>query len=179
MPPKIEGVSPPLNLEKEEIDPQKLEEYRSLFLEQIENSNYSNNFFVSLEGVPIQYRRELALSFIKEMRPGFFIEYLKAYNFEIAVENELALKVIETCAFINVSERIHRFKRLDKKIALILIEKGEGYNVIRYIDHIGDMDIKEAFRLIFNGKSPEKESRLKEDLRLHFGQVWLDKHGII
>lgn len=174
MPSKMEGVNPAPNLDniEEGIDPQKLEGYRKSFLESIGNGSYDK---VSLESVPLQYRKEMALNFIKEERPGFVVEYLGKYNFDIAFENEVALKTIEIGGLINIAERVRSFKRLDREIALTLIEAGEGYNVIIGIGHIGGMDIEEVCKFFFTGKNQEAEKSAKARL----GKEWLNAHGVV
>ncbi len=180
MPPTMGGVSRTSNLEKIEIDQQKLEEYRTSFLESIRcNKNGTTVGVVSLENVSLQYRKEMALTFIKEERPGYVIGYLKKYNFDIADENEIALKVIEMGGLINVAERVRSFKKLDRDIAVTLIEAGEGYNIIIGIDHVGNMDTEEACKLIFSGKNPKSEQNTKVALERTFSKDWLSKHGIV
>jgi hypothetical protein len=174
MPPKMGGVNPVPNLDniEEAIDLQKLEGYRKSFLESLGSGSYDE---ISLENVPLQYRREMALGFIKDVKPGYVIEYLGKYNFNIATENEIALKTIEIGGLKNVAERVRSFKKLDREVALTLIEAGEGYNVIIGIDHIGGMNIEEACKRIFTGKNPKAE----ESAKFFLGKEWLDAHGIV
>ncbi len=176
MPPKMEGTSPTSNLDKEEIDLQKLQEYHKSFVELTDKRDEDGLPIgvISLESLPLQYRRAMALSFIKEGTPGYVIEYLQKYNFDTATEKEIALKVIEIGGLINVAERIRNFKRMDREVALKLVEGGEGYNVISNIDYIEGVDVEEVCKLFFSGKNPKAEESAKAKL----GKDWLDEHWI-